>query len=313
MNNNENQEKLLYLVKLIKQARQESLLGLYDSALIHYNQAMLIIKSKIYDEYNNKETIEKWKITEYNIKNEIIQIKQMYEICKEINNTEFDYSKKQVENIENKKTIEKEVLGMLIQQNRIEKTRNNFLPSSTDKIKKPKIYIAKINLINDNKNNDTKINQWLNYKQRKNNDKIIKDNVRTLQKSDNIFYLKRNKSSIFVKQKIMINPIEEFNYRTKNKNISELTDSSLKENIEMNAHQNYMNIKNDNSYIHKKLSTQNFFQKIGNYKQSQMNNMDNKKLTKKKSYNTKIKRKMEIIKIDLDEEMNKIDKNNKKK
>ena len=313
MNNNENQEKLLYLVKLIKQARQESLLGLYDSALIHYNQAMLIIKSKIYDEYNNKDTIEKWKITEYNIKNEIIQIKQMYEICKEINNTEFDYSKKQVENIENKKTIEKEVLGMLIQQNRIEKTRNNFLPSSTDKIKKPKIYIAKINLINDNKSNDTKINQWLNYKQRKNNNKIIKDNVRTLQKSDNIFYLKRNKSSIFVKQKIMINPIEEFNYRTKNKNISELTDGSLKENIEMNAHQNYMNIKNDNSYIHKKLLTQNFFQKIGNYKQSQMNNMDNKKLTKKKSYNTKIKRKMEIIKIDLDEEMNKIDKNNKKK
>ena len=201
---------------------------------------------------------------------------------------------------------------MLIQQNRIEKTRNNFLPSSTDKIKKPKIYIAKINLINDNKSNDTKINQWLNYKQRKNNDKIIKDNVRTLQKSDNIFYLKRNKSSIFVKQKIMINPIEEFNYRTKNKNISELTDGSLKENIEMNAHQNHMNIKNDNSYIHKKLLTQNFFQKIGNYKQSQMNNMDNKKLTKKKSYNTKIKRKMEIIKIDLDEEMNKIDKNNKK-
>ena len=313
MNNNENQEKLLYLVKLIKQARQESLLGLYDSALIHYNQAMLIIKSKIYDEYSNKDTIEKWKITEYNIKNEIIQIKQMYEICKEINNTEFDYSKKQVENIENKKTIEKEVLGMLIQQNRIEKTKNNFLPSSTDKIKKPKIYIAKINLINDNKSNDTKINQWLNYKQRKNNDKIIKDNIRTLQKSDDIFYLKRNKSSIFVKQKIMINPIEEFNYRTKNKNISELTDGSLKENIEMNAHQNYMNIKNDNSYIHKKLLTQNFIQKIGNYKQSQMNNMDNKKLTKKKSYNTKIKRKMEIIKIDLDEEMNKIDKNNKKK
>ena len=312
MNNNENEEKLINLVKLIKQARNESLLGLYNSALTHYNQSMIIIRSKIYDANDNKDIIENWKITEYNIKNEIMQIKQMYEICKEINNSEFNYSKKQLENIENKKLIEKEVLEMIIKENKIEKNRNTFL-SFSDSTKKHKIYTAKINLTNDNKNNGNKVNQWLYYKQRRNNNKINKDNTSPLQKNDDNDHLKKNKSTIFIKQKKMINPLEEWYNGTTNKKISELNDNYLKQKTEINPTQNNIQIKNNDIYLIRKLSNKDFFHNYERLKKQQISNMNNRSLNKKKSYNIKKRKKTEVIKIDLDEEINKIEKNNEKR
>ena len=314
MNNNEYEEILLDLVRLIKQARNESLLGLYDSALIHYYQAMIIIQSKINDKCNGNDIIEKWKITKYNIKNEIIQIKQINEICKEINNVKFNYSKKQVENIENKKLIEKEILDMLTKENKTEKKINNFLSISNDSNKKHKIFIAKINLINDNKNNDTKINKWLDYKGRKSNDIIIKNKINILQKDDNTLYLKKSKSPTYEKQKMMINPIEKWYYRTKYKKNNDLIGSSFKKKTETNINRYSMTIKNDDINLHKKLSTQNLFRKHESFRQFPMNIIDNNlnKLNKRKSFNTKTKRKVVVVKIDLDEEL-KIDNNDIKK
>ena len=57
-------------------------------------------------------------MTEYNIKSEMLQIKNVLETCLQLHHSHFNYSKKQLEGDEfineNKKKVEKEILELFI-------------------------------------------------------------------------------------------------------------------------------------------------------------------------------------------------------
>ena len=77
-----NNEKLKELVNTIKLARKYSLIGEYGNSLEKYQEAVCLIKQRQEEIKNDNDKIkEKWKMTEYNIKNEMLQIKDILQIC----------------------------------------------------------------------------------------------------------------------------------------------------------------------------------------------------------------------------------------
>ena len=64
---------------------------------------VLIINFRRLEEISDPFLKEKWKMTEANIKSEIKHVVQIYDVCTSIKNDNFDYSKKQVEEVNNKK------------------------------------------------------------------------------------------------------------------------------------------------------------------------------------------------------------------
>ena len=112
-----NNEKIKDLVSIIKFARKCSLLGEYGNSLEKYQEAIKIIKQRQEEIVNESEDLKtKWKMTEYNIKSEMLQIKDILQTCLELHNSDFSYSRKQNEGFyflnENKKIIEKEINAM---------------------------------------------------------------------------------------------------------------------------------------------------------------------------------------------------------
>ena len=126
-----NNGKIKDLVSIIKSARKFSLLGEYGNSLEKYQEAISIIKQRQEEIGNESENIKSnWKMTEYNIKSEMLQIKDILELCLQLHNSDFTYSKKQIEGFyylnENKKIIEKEINDIFSKNKKIyEKNCNN--------------------------------------------------------------------------------------------------------------------------------------------------------------------------------------------
>ena len=112
INNSQNATyTIMDLPKIIKIAREHTLLGKYETSLKKYQIALEIIQARK-KEVNVGVLRDKWQMTELNIKSEIGQTKQMLEACKALTNIDFNYFKKQVESneIKKKKLQEKGVM-----------------------------------------------------------------------------------------------------------------------------------------------------------------------------------------------------------
>ena len=87
------------LPKIIKIAREHTLLGCYETSLKKYQIALEIIQARK-NEVNVEVLRDKWQRTELNIKSEIAQTKQMLDACIALTNIDFNYFKKQIESKE---------------------------------------------------------------------------------------------------------------------------------------------------------------------------------------------------------------------
>jgi len=215
-----NNEKIKDLSNIIKHARNYSLIGEYGNSLEKYQDAISIIKErqKELELIKGCEDLkEKWKMTEYNIKSEMLQIKDILEKCLQLHHSKFNYSKKQLEGNElfneNKKLMEKEILEMYNKDKRIydKKPENNnkniALSNKLNKIKNKSVKTPNINLaLDSNRNRIQKMNPWpsnKNYFYNKYNNTVSNTN-------DNNYNLKKSKSSKVNMEKKMFNPLEEF-------------------------------------------------------------------------------------------------------
>jgi hypothetical protein len=95
-NMSNNKLSILEAPKLIQMAREHAILGYYQESLAKYQSAMGLIKQRV-NEIKDEFLREKWKITELNVKAEINQTIQIFELCKNLKNENFDYDKKQYE------------------------------------------------------------------------------------------------------------------------------------------------------------------------------------------------------------------------
>ena len=103
---------ILDLPKIIKIAREHTLLGCYETSLRKYQIALEIIQEREKEVSDVNVLRDKWKMTALNIKSEIAQTKQMLEACKNLTNTDFNYFKKQIESedLKKKKFQEKNIM-----------------------------------------------------------------------------------------------------------------------------------------------------------------------------------------------------------
>ena len=78
---------ILDLSKIVKSARENSLLGLYEKALSKYQIAIPIVQSRI-SELINGDTLlqEKWKSIEKSLKDEVEEIKAIMKSCEVFKN-----------------------------------------------------------------------------------------------------------------------------------------------------------------------------------------------------------------------------------
>ena len=103
INNSQNAVyTIMDLPKIIKIAREHTLLGCYETSLKKYQVALEIIQARK-KEVNTRILRDKWQMTELNIKSEIGQTKQMLDACRALTNIDFNYFKKQIESNEIKK------------------------------------------------------------------------------------------------------------------------------------------------------------------------------------------------------------------
>ena len=139
-NNSQNATyTILDLPKIIKIAREHTLLGKYEISLKKYQIALEIIQARK-KEVNVGVLRDKWQMTELNIKSEIGQTKQMLEACKALTNIDFNYFKKQVESneIKKKKLQEKGVMVFdMSNGNRHSVPNKNYFGSAPFSFKDP--------------------------------------------------------------------------------------------------------------------------------------------------------------------------------
>ena len=130
---------ILDLSKIIRIAREHTLLGRYETSLKKYEIALEIIQARK-KEVSVGVLREKWQMTELNIKSEIAQTKQMLEACKALTNIDFNYFKKQVESneIKKKKLQEKGVMVFdMSNGNRSSGPNQNYFGSAPFSFKDP--------------------------------------------------------------------------------------------------------------------------------------------------------------------------------
>ena len=216
-----NNGKVKELVSIIKSARKFSLLGEYGNSLEKYQEALSIIKQRQEEIANENENIKSnWKITECNIKREMLQIKDILELCLQLHNSDFTYSKKQNEGFyylsENKKIIEKEINDMFSKNKKIyEKNSNNNINNKN------------INSYSDlNNQNKNKIKSRSSNNNYSNNNYFIESKKAKIKKPNPFQGPKNNFNNKYNKYNNIIS-----NYNNKN-NISIKKSKSLKEPIE---------------------------------------------------------------------------------
>jgi hypothetical protein len=296
-----NNDKLKQLSNIIKNARKNSLIGEYGNSLEKYQEAIAIIKERQEEIINEGEDLkEKWKMTEYNIKSEMLQIKNVLETCLQLHHSHFNYSKKQLEGDEfineNKKKVEKEILEFYnkdkdkrIYEPKKNNNNKNITKNRSYKEKdKNKIYKNKFNLIIDTKKNNKapKVNPWLSNKNSNKNSYI--SNYNKFNNTDNNMNIKKCKSlKVNTIEKKMFNPLEEF-YSKKNDNKNKEININGKDNS---------NICRKSLQIQQKLSPSSFDAKpnIKVISNSNNNNIN---------YNSNVinnkKKQIKVVQIDLD-------------
>jgi hypothetical protein len=217
MNNKVNIEELALI---IKSARKYSLLGEYGNSLEKYQEAVSLIKQRQEEIKNENDSIkEKWKMTEYNIKSEMLQIKDILQICLQLHHSEFSYNKKQNEGNyffnESKKIIDKEVNDMYNKDKKayeLNKKNNNnkysYSESNKQQIKqkiKSKSSNMNNNYISDIKKNkkQNKINPFLS-------NQGYKSNYNSNSGKKNYTNIKKSRSLKEPTEIKMFNPLEEF-------------------------------------------------------------------------------------------------------
>ena len=296
-----NNDKLKHLSNIIKNARKYSLIGEYGNSLEKYQEAIAIIKERQEEIINEGEDLkEKWKMTEYNIKSEMLQIKNVLETCLQLHHSHFNYSKKQLEGDEfineNKKKVEKEILESYNKDkdkriNEPKKNNNNKNITKNRSYKekdKNKIYKNKFNLIIDTKKNNKapKVNPWLSNKNSNKNSYIY--NYNKFNNTDNNMNIKKCKSlKVNTIEKKMFNPLEEF-YSKKNDNKNKEININGKDNS---------NIYRKSLQIQHKLSPSSLDSKpnikvISNTSNNNINSNSNAINNKKKH--------IKVVQIDLD-------------
>ncbi len=217
-----NKVNIEELSSIIKSARKYSLLGEYGNSLEKYQEAVSIIKQRQEEIKDYNDNIkEKWKMTEYNIKSEMLQIKDILQICLQLHHSEFAYNKKQNEGNylfnENKKIIDKEISDMfskdktLYDSNKKNNNINSYSASNKQQIKQ-KSKSSKMNNNYSNYSNESRKSK----RQNKINPFQINPGIKSNSNSNSCSNKKSNtnfiKSKSFVEpQEIkMFNPLEEF-------------------------------------------------------------------------------------------------------
>ena len=290
-----NNEKLKELSNIIKNARKFSLIGEYGNSLEKYQEAISIIKERQKEIINESEDLkEKWKMTEYNIKSEMLQIKNVLETCLQLHHSHFNYSKKQLEGDEylkeNKKKLEKEILEFYNKEKHIyepKKNNNKINRSNKSNKDKNKVYKIKLNLAADTKKNKTpKISPWVNnknYINYKNNKINNNDNY------DNNINIKKCKSlKVNTIEKKMFNPLEEFYSAKIDKNNNE---------IKINGNDNSSMRKSE--LIHQKLNLQKSIPSSYNKNENKISINNNNNI----NINNDNKKKIKVVQIDLDDDI----------
>ena len=287
INNSQNAVyTIMDLPKIIKIAREHTLLGKYETSLKKYQIALEIIQARK-KEVNVGVLKDKWKMTELNIKSEIDQTKKMLEACKALTNIDFNYFKKQIESneIKKKKFQEKGVMVFdMSNVNRNSLPNQNFFGNLNDTSKQdpfsafhkdPINGIMVDNSINSDVNeDDEKILNPLKPQQNfgKKNKKKKKlgtiASINVVQKNKNVGNDKENpwfkheksnsnnikKINKFGEENSMLNPLEQFDMS--NSKIGGLDTSVNSNNVTMDNNatfmkeiKNFINNNQRNSYV----------------------------------------------------------------
>ena len=217
-----NKVNIEELSSIIKSARKYSLLGEYGNSLEKYQEAVSIIKQRQEEIKDDNDNIkEKWKMTEYNIKSEMLQIKDILQICLQLHHSEFAYNKKQNEGNylfnENKKIIDKEISDMfskdktLYDSNKKNNNINSYSASNKQQIKQ-KSKSSKMNNNYSNYSNESRKSKRQNKINPFQINPGIKSNSNSnscSNKKSNTNFIKR-KSFVEPQEIKMFNPLEEF-------------------------------------------------------------------------------------------------------
>ena len=315
-------DKIKELSDIIKNARKYSLIGEYGNSLEKYQEAIGIIKQRQKEIINENEDLkEKWKMTEYNIKSEMLQIKDILETCLQLHHCHFNYTKKQLEGneciFENKKIMEKEIIEMYNKDKRIydkipdnNTINNNKNIIRSNKSNKVKNKIIKTNLTLESKKNKVpKINPWISKNSSNNsrynksyintenniNSSTNKTNNNSNNNSINNLNIKKCKSLKVNMEKKMFNPLEEFyGLKPDNKDSKNYTNNNCKES-KINGN-SYINRKNE--LIQQKLNVQKV---TPFYTKADIKKDYSKEIENKNNYSDKITKKIKVVQIDLDE------------
>ena len=312
-----NNEKIKELSNIIKIARKFSLIGEYGNSLEKYQEAIEIIKERQKELEIIKESEdlkEKWKMTEYNIKSEMLQIKDILEKCLQLHHSDFNYSKKQLEGNdfinENKKLMEKEIMEMYNKDKRIyDKASDNnnnkkfALSNKINKIKQKSSKTSNINMALDSKRNrNPKMNPWpsnKNYFYSKYNK--TSNTINSFNDINSNFNIKKCKSLKTNMEKKMFNPLEEFyglkpDFNTNNKE------------FKINGN-DYLTKHRKSEVIQQKINIQKFSPYPINMKQSLGNPNDNSMKVMQNKINDKKNNKIKVVQIDLEGKNQKIEDN----
>ena len=281
INNSQNAVyTIMDLPKIIKIAREHTLLGKYETSLKKYQIALEIIQARK-KEVNVGVLKDKWQMTELNIKSEIGQTKQMLEACRALTNIDFNYFKKQIESNEIKKKKFQEKGVMVFDMSNV--NRNSFPLGNTplsfnDPSKQEPFSIFQKDPINGIMNDS--INSEVNeddekilnpLKPQKNFGKktkkkkklgtitsinVVQNNKNSGKDKSNPWFKneKSNSNNIKSNDKSMLNPLEQFDIS--NSNIVGLDTSVNSNNVTMDNNttfmkeiKNFINNNQRNSYV----------------------------------------------------------------
>ena len=278
INNSQNaQYTIMDLPKIIKIAREHTLLGRYETSLKKYQIALEIIQARK-KEVNVGVLRDKWQMTELNIKSEIGQTKQMLEACRALTDIDFNYFKKQLESneIKKKKFQEKGVMVFdMSSNNRNSCPNQNYFGSSPFSFNDPSkqnpfsmFESDKINgITTDSMNSDVNeddekilnpLKPQRNFGMGKKNKnkkklgtissiKVVQNNKNNTKPKANPWFNNDNNNNKGNEEKSMLNPLEQFNIS--NSNIGGLDTSVNSNNVTMDNNTTFM--KEIKSFINK--------------------------------------------------------------
>ena len=299
-----NKVNIEELSSIIKSARKYSLLGEYGNSLEKYQEAVSIIKQRQEEIKDDNDNIkEKWKMTEYNIKSEMLQIKDILQICLQLHHSEFAYNKKQNEGNylfnENKKIIDKEISDMfskdktLYDSNKKNNNINSYSASNKQQIKQ-KSKSSKMNNNYSNYSNESRKSK----RQNKINPFQISPGIKSNSNSNSCSNKKSNtnfiKSKSFVEpQEIkMFNPLEEFcGYNLNDNdiiNMNKINNINKEQNINGKEKEKINNDKINQNKKVKIVKIDLFNEQIDNKKIENNNNNINININNKMDINTNI-------------------------